>query len=885
MDERAVPMRRAKTIEELYAEVRDYDLVMTVDAPLETALNGMVDRPYVGRYAITPRHLALQLSAGFLKQRLLGDLEIVTVICEETGLDFRFVHGEVQNIREIRRYTHEVRKHLYTENARQVFDSFDALPTLERVMHTFRGYEYEGFKGLRVAVIGLDFFDSLDKNMLPEDFDEIDPFTDGEFSIGEIREVGNDRLVARDAVDLIDPANPEDYAIVLNSSSPIAESVRAALYLKGLPFINSLNVRDITAIRDFIQFLRLSVTYDIVRVRDVKEIFTVFRGRFRPGRETFLLGKLVREDMNDESWELSQLMRDVMKHTFSEVAQILFKGQQLVQVNLLLEQLRMQDLKVGTRLVMRISYAVENVNELHHSEQIPEFEKKGVLIADCMRSTYVDRPVVIFMGLGRDWNPAFNWKPYLDVEDEYDINDLRMQILLQQGQRRVYCVNSFRDGERPVPCESFKRISRTDVRTFDSVGESLVPGVWASESAETMPERMGTFDFDAQHGIRFSKSTYNNYVECPRRFMFYRLIGSSSNEYTEFGDLSHEFAELYLCYPELVREKGTEYFVDVLAKRYSGISSPALDNIDRGRIRCSLHNVMRYIDGLDLRPVLDTKQSERPNGNWLMQQLGLDDSSSMAENEFSSNVHPIHGKMDLYADGQITDYKTGNPATLKEIAEKMGRDDQYYECQPLMYLALSDEREDSRRIFHQLYTLDNQMESTEGQFDINRNLRTVRLSDKPLGRELFLTDPDIRVHISEHMSAAFRGREDLLFATIEAVGTDDVTGWSNDPAMITYLTSAAGMNQNKSNQAKAVTCLRVPGKCVVGGLVVVDGVVIIPRDAEQRFLAEVDAAEKEAESFASSSFPVRPRKDCRNCDYRTLCMNDSVTGGEVLEDE
>ena len=51
-------MKRAKTIDEIYEEVRDYDLVLTADAALATALNARIDRPVVGFFAVTPKQVA-----------------------------------------------------------------------------------------------------------------------------------------------------------------------------------------------------------------------------------------------------------------------------------------------------------------------------------------------------------------------------------------------------------------------------------------------------------------------------------------------------------------------------------------------------------------------------------------------------------------------------------------------------------------------------------------------------------------------------------------------------------------------------------------------------------------------------------------------------------
>lgn len=51
-------LQRARSVDELYAETQDYDLVLTTDGPLSLALNRRLDQPRLGRFAATPRMLA-----------------------------------------------------------------------------------------------------------------------------------------------------------------------------------------------------------------------------------------------------------------------------------------------------------------------------------------------------------------------------------------------------------------------------------------------------------------------------------------------------------------------------------------------------------------------------------------------------------------------------------------------------------------------------------------------------------------------------------------------------------------------------------------------------------------------------------------------------------
>jgi len=53
-----VPIQRAKPVETLYDEVAGYDLVLTPDAPLASAINRRLDVLHFGTFATTPRRLA-----------------------------------------------------------------------------------------------------------------------------------------------------------------------------------------------------------------------------------------------------------------------------------------------------------------------------------------------------------------------------------------------------------------------------------------------------------------------------------------------------------------------------------------------------------------------------------------------------------------------------------------------------------------------------------------------------------------------------------------------------------------------------------------------------------------------------------------------------------
>ena len=253
-------MRLAKSIDELYEEVKDYDVVLCNDAPLSLALNNRLDQTRIGIFAITPRQLAGDMAIDILGQGMMDDIEVVKKVSESTGYRLRYVHGEIENIKTIMRYTSEVRSKL-SRKSQRVYDEFIELPTLEKAMISFDSERTGYFVGKKVAVIGEEFFDNLDKNILPppDKHDEISLFKRKDcYEIDEIRELSNDRQIAENIVSLINKDNAKDFAIVFDVGGRVADAIRSALYRKEIPFINSLNVKDLSHVRDFIEFLSLS---------------------------------------------------------------------------------------------------------------------------------------------------------------------------------------------------------------------------------------------------------------------------------------------------------------------------------------------------------------------------------------------------------------------------------------------------------------------------------------------------------------------------------------------------------------------------------------------------------------------------------------------------
>lgn len=890
-----VNMRRLKTIDELYEEVKDFGLVITNDAPLETAINARIRTAKIGKLAYTPRHIAMELGPAILGRPFMSEMELIAAVSKETGLGLRHVYSEILNIRDIRTHTADVRAYINTKNARRIYESYRRMPTLERAMSEFEPddkrvswfYEIPG----GVAIVGVELFDDLDKHVVPNhiDVEFVDIFSDDEFRIDTIYEVGNDRQLAENAADIVANGDPEDFAIVLNAGGAIADAVRAALYRRGIPFINSLNVKDLAQIRDYISFLSLSMSFNTLRVKDVKELFSNYNGFFKRNREEYLLHRQTEDDMRDRAFELWTTMRDIFEKgmTFNDVKNSVCDASARPQVGLLLEELQMSDVIVTPDRLSEIRFAVENIQNLKHNEQIPDNERKGVLLTDSKNSVFVDRPVMIYLGMEQEWNVPVVGKRYLDPETEAEKNAIRLQALLQQGQRRIYCVNSFKNGGPARPCSTFDLMDGGGSSSFSDLAESLVRGRWATSSEEFIPDK-GLLELDnsKEFDEEFSKSSFNAYVACPRKYMFNFLLPSPDKDTSEFGNLIHEFAELYVCYPEVVRERGVDSFVNMISDRYAGLSTPLMEDLDSKRIRMAMVNTMRYIDLLDPVAELNVSNKAKPNPNRFMLQLGLEMTSDICEVDHHSAGHPIHGYFDLHHNGAIIDYKTGRKKTPKDIVSGMSMDQiaRYPEFQPIIYLALAGDLEDPATTFYQFYATENDVISVSEDYDIRNNVRTIVLSSAD--REAFMRSEEAVRMLESSLKKDAKPYARGILGILDDRMPSDPDSWSEDDDAIDRVLAVMGKKSGKTNRDLASHSLRKLADLATDRMPSIGSEVVILPDTFRSFLEQLDALHDTAMGQAYTGYPAEPRGavDCADCQYYQACMsipakNDSGEGG------
>ncbi|MDR0791595.1 MAG: PD-(D/E)XK nuclease family protein [Methanomassiliicoccaceae archaeon] len=885
-------MKLAKTIDELYEEVKGYDIVISTDAALVTALNNRIGTPRIGRLASTPMMIAKDHEDAILEGLMgsgvcaasgmfgiMDDVKLLETISELTGYDIRFVHGEVENIRTIRKHTKEVGKHIFGRPSKRIYEEFEQLPTYEMVMSSFDPVEHHAYDGKRVAVIAIELFSDLDKHFIPSDFDEIDIFKDGRYDMDTVYAVGNDRQVAEHAADLISAANAEDVAIVMDTTGPIADAVRSALYRKKIGFKNVLSARDIIDVRDYMDFIIKSLSYDILTVGDVRELYASYGAWMDSRYDEYLLSRHT-AGSGERLRQLSDVMRDIRGHTFADVCEKVVSRSYRGTVRMVLDGLGLSDRIIDDNSVSNASYLINSMDDIKHNAQIPDNERNGVLLADCRNSVFIDRPLMMYLNMDGAWSGTVIGKNYMDAADEREKDLIRFQALLQQGSSRVYIVNTMKDGKAARPCSLFDALNRDGtilrrVDTFsDIVNTQVAKGAWCPPRP-TDDIRVRRPAEGAGELRKFSNSTIKMYIACPMAYMFGELVGSPDSENTVFGNLIHEFAEFYLCHPEVARE-GIDRCITMISDVYAGISCPEKSDLDISRIRVAVSNVSDFIDHLNVDVQLaDITTDDRINR--FSEAFGMRKRAENAEMDHFSPGLPLHGKFDLVHGSMIADYKTGRPLSVREIAERMDvtKRMDYYEPQPFVYLSILDDilGPHGRKEFVQFYAMDNDADAAgDPDFNVMRNARIIIVMDR---------EEIVRQNIVRDVVSAKRGYDFVnvmgngFTQALTEAGAGNAENWPNDDELFHKLMSMHHEKGAKGRERIKKT-IEHAKEVMMRCYIVMDekNKIIIPRGSLDRFKDYSKRLYSRANEQQVSGFPYAPRKGCERCGFEQIC-----TGG------
>ncbi len=669
-------VRNSLTIEELYQKVKDYDLVLTIDAALSDGLNSRLESPRLGNFATTPKRLVRdKLSHLDLKE----EKELFIDIIKNTNLNWKEVTFTLKNIINCWKETGSIDnilnyRQFKTENVREIINIIKKSDNLFSKMSDFT------IEDKKVAVIGFDQFNALDRSILPEDFDEFDFLSDEETELEGFKIFPSSTSISEAVISKIDEKNnANDIAVVTDSESIYDSTIKSGLKAKGIPFHikNTLNEND--NLRAFLNILELSLEKRRHKVKDIQPLLG-------------LLGLYVSDRYNEE------YIADVDKRNVKEAEKVLheFSNKDLncaidlfeLKFDESLEDLR-RELKTINLLDEQVSEYVINLLKyyLDAYEIETDKEKNGVLFVSPKISTYINRSIIFYLGMDSSWMANIPKGPWTD-KDKFEENQKnRFTALIQNGNEIHYIVQDTMMNEKVAPCFYFNEILDEMIEEFtDAEHERYVNG--SLPDKETF-EKVD-YDIKSERVETISQSSLNNFVKCPKDYFFDRVTDTVNKDYFRKGNIFHDFAEFYVNYPEFVDNLDKEEIIDFMISKLK----PYVDDLDLKRaeteFRIGIDNILAFLKKFEVKDIDITGYKEESWGNMFAERYKKDTKLKIAEASFKDPDFGGSGKVDLILTrNHILDYKSGKAKSVRDIVRNSNIEtfEDYPNFQAILYLA------------------------------------------------------------------------------------------------------------------------------------------------------------------------------------------------------
>ncbi len=671
-------MRKVKSLESLYEEVKDYETVLTADAALADALNRRLDRPVKGVFASTPGRLA---STGDEASRR----EVFLKVVEETSLSWKQVSYGLDKIFEAWKHTGDLHKILELDRyGEEMFeDIVEIVDECETSFHSVDSFEVSG----DVAVVNLFQFNELDKTVLPEEYDEYSIFTDRVTGFDQFNIFESGLDLVNSLVKNIERVGSENAGVVVRPDSSYQNLIESVFKSQNVSYTRSENLSRDKDLRTFISLLETGVTDRKLRVRDVKPLQKGLGLKLSSGDNAFV---------SSSDSELKEFMNIITYMNFSEALDQFeeFSGREYSHIRNLVNDLGVKDKPVNKERVRKLSYFVSNFDSKLNENNT------GVLLADPKNASVIDRPVVFLLGISSEWNESLPEEPWIDEEWFEDKNKSEFEIMMQSGDKTVYMVQDREFEEDIKPCFHIDEIVGETVENFRQL-----PHDFKAFNSSIEASTFEIIDVEREEISFLSQSSLSDLARSPRLFYMSKLVSEAEEEHLLKGQLFHDFAELYFNHPEAVEnklEKITDYFENEMTKIVDDSSMIQI----RTEINQGLKNLMDFLNPQTSYSGKGYKANS--SDNKLAEELDLEIETNSTEMYFEEDG--MKGKVDLIeAENHLVDFKSGRKKSVKDIVKSSRpetfEDARFPDFQALMYLTHHSKYVDGKVSFSFVYFL------------------------------------------------------------------------------------------------------------------------------------------------------------------------------------
>ncbi len=392
--------RQRKTVEEIYSEVKGYDLVLTVDAPLADALNARLEKAVVGNFAETPRRYAFSHKADEIDFKR----EIFLEIIDETDLSWKQASYILENILESWKNT----GNLYSILENEQFSGKAAekiIKILESTNNPFIALEQASIDEEKaVAVIAPYQFNSLDHKILPQNYDTFDIFREGgRFELPEFNVFSSASEIVTALKQNITEKNAEKVALIVDSDTRYQPLIESAFQSSEIPYSSTVGVSEQEDVRTFISLARLALSKDRIRLRDVQPVVQHLGIEASDSKNNLKLGNVENEHLSDFIDFLNVISFMDFQNFLEGYEE--FLGRETGQVREVIEEIGLQDSDITQETISKLEYYLDSFDPAQQSSE------NGVLLASPKSTVYVDRPVVFYIGMSSEWTQEVDQRP------------------------------------------------------------------------------------------------------------------------------------------------------------------------------------------------------------------------------------------------------------------------------------------------------------------------------------------------------------------------------------------------------------------------------------------------------------------------------------------
>ena len=719
---------RAKSLETLYEECKDFDLVLVPDAPLASALNRYLDKPHFGPFAVTPRRLVTQNEKA--SEERLAFLEVT----QQTDLNWKEAAYAVRNI--LQCWEHQGRVDSILE-----YDSF-ATPATETAVDCLahanipsrRLSEYTIGPEQSIAVIGLKRFTELERSIFPPEYETIDPFLNKSFEYPPVRIFDSVTAIVETILNTITHENADQIGVVLDETSDYASLVESTLEAADIPYYGGPGFTDNPHHRAFLQLLRQAHASRETRVGDIRPLLTELGIEIDTKHDNKRLDDLNRPELD---W-FRDFSDAVETYTFNEALDAYE-----TETDSELSRFRDELTTLGIHDTQTTEPAVDRLDFYLQSYEIPvERDNEGVLLADAKSAAHVDRPIVFALGLDEGWTHTYPTRPWIDREEEFDRNLRQFQLLLQSGTDQYYLVQDVAGGTPITPCLYFEDLFDDPIEQFDDLNSiSYSPPAqptqdgFAKEPVDTGSEPIATI----------SQSSLNTYVNSPRDYAYSRLVENPEKDYLVEGSLFHDFAEFYVSTSNQITQETLDECAELILEKVDPFLRDVDRTVRRTKYRLGLRTIAKFLEANPPATDAFLTADGGHHSNFFSEHYNEPINTPYTESWFEDPSLGLKGKVDLvYRPTHLLDYKSGSKKSTSTLINNasVSTPSDTPDFQALLYLThLRTERPDETLEFTFFYFLETLDELVTGDADLDDCFTTITYH--PVAYDDYITRPAV----------------------------------------------------------------------------------------------------------------------------------------------